>query len=1536
MKIKTFLFACLALLLCTTASKAEDVHLIVGETYYTTTMTGGFKVPSAAEITKAATSNDTQTYFGIRQWSGTNQFWICSVNDKLVSVSSGSDTSAKGAALDDASFCLYGNSTDGYYMKSKATGKLVAFNSSDLTSVSLVATEEEAVRLFVDNGLYCVSGSTHYYLQLSSTEAGALTWAVGTASPSGSPGKLALKLVGTCTETSTAVNLNSEMRYRVQTREAGKYFTKNVQTANTYINLTTYAYTNEGQTWKFKNGQNNGVKFSNATDANTVYGSNSVADGSEKVWAIADGTEDYTTEFIGETYNSKYALKAYGSSTYLSNFGGASNNMGFYNTLNDNGTLLTIEPVVKVSLTAYEADNTNTSLGSSFTFDGVTSTGPFFIPKNSTSAFSVTDKAIDHYEVGSTSYTAAAFTDLINDATTTDIEAKVILAAGLDMATPLAAANAAKMAIGDNHGKVGYVNEVTYQALVTAITNAESASEATDALITALNTANNAAKDVANVVYPEAGKLYTLQAQGSYNLTSKSWETGKPYLCDKTTAAGSAMAVETTVGTPSEPFYFTVSKVSDGVYTLSSLATGRYLNQSNSSTTAVNITFTAKGDGGFTLKDAAKNPYIACTNGTLNYWNGDVAQRSWILTEIQKNVLTITSSPATVKANFTYNGETKTGTSASFSINSGQTPTSTDIAVTPADDTYTFSSLLNGSGESVTTWDGTASLALTANFGANFYSSTYGEKWVHLTFANNTSYNIATVNTTETGTRSADLSADSQLWCFVGTASSFKIYNKASGNAYALNAEGVPANGTNTSMVDANSACSWTLGTGLLGYSILKDGYTEFGLNAYAGVGNTLQFYGAMDQGSSWLIEDASLEITANNAGLDASSMTDENARIAKAQIAYGDKTISFAITKDNYSSAIKIYLPKGTTYNLTVPYVYRNYTSTSVVKASDTDNTFALTFADALNGAKYLYYDGDGYNAPYRIPAITTAKNGDVIAINDRRYCGSDIGNGHIDLVGRVSKDNGLTWGADQMIADGTGTSGADDCGYGDAAVVADCESNKVLVMMASGNVNYPNSTLANPIRMARVVGTYNEETSSWDWSSPVDVTDYFYQTVFNSELTKMFIGSGRIAQSRKVKVGDYYRLYAALCCDGGNRVVYSDDFGTTWKLLGGSTATCAVDGNEPKCEELPDGSVLLSSRKAYGRYFNIFTYTDVSTGAGTWGDVVASNAQTGGISYSNNSCNGEIYMMKALRASDNKPVTLALQSIPTGSSRSDVKIYYKVLDEATDYDTPANFASSWDGSYMVASGNAGYSTFTLQHNGKIGFYWEDNSVGNSLFDMVYQPLTIAQITNNAYTEGFTRTIGEKGYASLYLDYPVYIPQGVTAYVATTVPSLVNSVNVISLTPISDGIIPANTGVVLKADASGYNFVETTERGTSVSANLLVGNMEDTQIAGSQSVSYYALGYSGSSEVGFYWPNGTSSANDSFTMEGTKSFLRLNGANASKGFVFDSDGLTGLSPIISDGNNANDDRVYDLSGKRVLNPLKGIFIKNGKQYIIK
>lgn len=376
------------------------------------------------------------------------------------------------------------------------------------------------------------------------------------------------------------------------------------------------------------------------------------------------------------------------------------------------------------------------------------------------------------------------------------------------------------------------------------------------------------------------------------------------------------------------------------------------------------------------------------------------------------------------------------------------------------------------------------------------------------------------------------------------------------------------------------------------------------------------------------------------------------------------------------------------------------------------------------------LFHTGDATGAPYRIPAIATAKNGDVIALSDHRPCGNDIGYGLVNILMRVSKDNGATWSAVDTVLLGSGK--GPDTGYGDACLVADRERNELLLVCVSGDTPYWQSRTNHPQRIVCTHATLDAKSGKWVWNKqPVDLTKQVYEDLLGNRINGLFMGSGRICQSKMVKVGKYYRVYGALCTHGGNFVIYSDDFGYNWKILGSATESCAPKGDEPKCEELPDGSVLLSSRKAKGRYFNVFHYTDVATAQGSWEKPVETDLALGGITNFGSPTDGEILIVDAVSKSGRK-TKLALQSVPAGPGRTNVTIYWKELRVADDYNTAENFASYWPGRYQVSDKGSAYSTMTLQHDGNIGFFYEEEP---QWYQMVYKNLSISEITGGEYT---------------------------------------------------------------------------------------------------------------------------------------------------------------------------------------------------------
>ena len=365
------------------------------------------------------------------------------------------------------------------------------------------------------------------------------------------------------------------------------------------------------------------------------------------------------------------------------------------------------------------------------------------------------------------------------------------------------------------------------------------------------------------------------------------------------------------------------------------------------------------------------------------------------------------------------------------------------------------------------------------------------------------------------------------------------------------------------------------------------------------------------------------------------------------------------------------------------------------------------------------LFYDDDEFS--YRIPAIAKTGTNRLVAISDYRHSHDDIGrdNHHtgtlqVDLVMRTSEDNGLTWTAKQTIAEGNS-----NFGYGDAAVAVNGEN--ILVMAVAGNVFFTNATATNKQKTYRIYSTNNGQ--SWEKQ---EVSNNLYTLFPNAN--GMFFGSGKLVVDPDFNGTGNARVYGAMLLnDGNNYVLYSDNWGETWNILGDKAAASA---NEPKVEILPNGQILLSARRNGGRTFNVFTYTDKANNAGTW------STATNGCNNGGNGTNGEIICLDAKRT-NGKPTKILLQSQPNGSDRRNVSIWYKEISADETY-TGALIASEWTMGKQVSTQLSAYSAMCLQANGEVALFFEEapchNDDATYGYSMVYVPLTIEEITKNNF----------------------------------------------------------------------------------------------------------------------------------------------------------------------------------------------------------
>lgn len=641
------------------------------------------------------------------------------------------------------------------------------------------------------------------------------------------------------------------------------------------------------------------------------------------------------------------------------------------------------------------------------------------------------------------------------------------------------------------------------------------------------------------------------------------------------------------------------------------------------------------------------------------------------------------------------------------------------------------------------------------------FSSVYGEKWLRLTNCNNANYAWSAPSSSKAGTAKMDMSQENQLFCFVGNnTDGFTIYSKTLGEDYKLTASTYPGNGT---------AASWTTGTAAKwfldmsqnsaatkpGIGVTTNVAGGFSLNMYGGAGGDLKFYGITDGGSRWTISRVNpeaLDITFAVTG--ETKYPETNTRIGDFKLTYGTTTSTTTITKELDGTAMKFYLPYGQEVSMST-FTYHGWNA-SIQEGEKTTVTFT---GDMESEYQYLWYHN---NPPYRIPAIATRKDGKLLAINDYRPCGGDIGFGRVDLVQRIGSPDGTKWEEGTVIIQGNekdSWNGND--GFGDPALCIDRETGRVLLICVTGRTVCGSATRQNPNRIARFYSedggkTYHSVVEGRD-SIYDDITEEFY-SLWDTEAYKagdktstdkytaqsFFFGSGRIFQSSKIKVGEYYRIYAALWSkDMHNRVAYSDDFGLTWHILGTREDMPFPNfgnANEPKCEELPNGDVIMSARKPHGRYYNIFTYSDIEKGQGSWGTGTNSNIPAPS---DWNGTNGEITTYQVEDA-DGNLCNIAIQSLPLGLEeyqgdvRRNVGFYFKDITSPYSYQKAgkndvATFANGWQKGMVVSTTQSGsaYSTFTLQEDGRLGFFYEETPGG---YSMVYVPLTISEITGGKY----------------------------------------------------------------------------------------------------------------------------------------------------------------------------------------------------------
>ncbi len=175
------------------------------------------------------------------------------------------------------------------------------------------------------------------------------------------------------------------------------------------------------------------------------------------------------------------------------------------------------------------------------------------------------------------------------------------------------------------------------------------------------------------------------------------------------------------------------------------------------------------------------------------------------------------------------------------------------------------------------------------------------------------------------------------------------------------------------------------------------------------------------------------------------------------------------------------------------------------------------------------------------------------------------------------------------------------------------------------------------------------------------------------------------------------------------------------------------------------------------------------------------------------------------------------------------------------------------------------------------------------------------------------TMSITSAGWASFSNISEVAIPEGVTAYYASA-----NTASSVTLTEITDGYIPANTGVIIQGAQGNYQATVTATGATLPGTNLL----KPWTTAGTpKDETYYTLA-----------AGPTFAQSTGGTLAAGKAYLVLSGTTPALSILFDT---TGIQTVERLQDNAQGE-IYNLAGQRVVQPTKGLYIVNGKKVVIK
>ena len=297
-----------------------------------------------------------------------------------------------------------------------------------------------------------------------------------------------------------------------------------------------------------------------------------------------------------------------------------------------------------------------------------------------------------------------------------------------------------------------------------------------------------------------------------------------------------------------------------------------------------------------------------------------------------------------------------------------------------------------------------------------------------------------------------------------------------------------------------------------------------------------------------------------------------------------------------------------------------------------------------------------------YRIPAITTAPDGSLIAAIDERVpsCGDLKWSRDINIVIRRSTDGGRTWGPVERVVDFPDGQSASD-----PSLITDTVSGTVFLFY-----NFMDHDRAKDVYFFHVVRSTDNGLT---WSEPEDITAQVAPEEWRGDFKFLTSGQGTATRDGRL-------LHTMVNLQKGLHLIESTDGGSTWHLL----ETPIVPADESKVIELPDGRWMINSRVNEGGMRWIHISEDKGR---TWTSNPHSALPDPG-------CNGAIVHYPYLGGEDG---CLLFVNAADPEYRRNLTLRWSTDGGLT-----------WSAGLTLVEGDAGYSDLTVLPSGDVVVFYE------------------------------------------------------------------------------------------------------------------------------------------------------------------------------------------------------------------------------------